>query len=139
MRQVSSKILKYLILFFLLIIPFINLSFSYYSVGKEITKPLDLNISANEFSDVDLSFIPDIDYTNLNDRWYNPKIEMLIITPNNSEFINKTDSLARLAKWKNKKGVKTVILSNFSLYPGRDDAERIRNMIKSYYAEELCI
>ncbi|KKN17111.1 hypothetical protein LCGC14_0969120 [marine sediment metagenome] len=136
MRQVSSKILKYLILFFLLIIPFINLTFSYYSVGKEITKPLDLNTSANEFSEVDLSFIPDIDYTTLNDQWYNPKIEMLIITPNNSEFINKTDSLVNLAKWKNKKGVKTVILSNFSLYDGRDDAERIRNMIKSYYAKE---
>ncbi|KKL77085.1 hypothetical protein LCGC14_2038430, partial [marine sediment metagenome] len=83
-----------------------------------------------------LSFIPDIDYTTLNDQWYNPKIEMLIITPNNSEFINKTDSLVNLAKWKNKKGVKTVILSNFSLYDGRDDAERIRNMIKSYYAKE---
>ncbi|KKK65288.1 hypothetical protein LCGC14_2975670, partial [marine sediment metagenome] len=133
MRQVSSKILKYLILFFLLIIPFINLSFSYYSFGKEITKPLDLNISSNGISEANLSFIPNIDYTSLNDQWYNPKIEMLIIIPNNSDFNN---TVKPLMEWKNEKGVKTIILSNFSLYEGRDDAERIRNMIKSYYAKE---
>ncbi len=136
MRQFSSKLLKYLILFFLLLFPIINLSLSYFSRGLGNSRTSDLNISTNGFSEVDLSFIPDIDYTSLNDQWYNPKIEMLIITPNNPEFINETDSLANLAKWKNKKGVKTVILSNFSLYDGRDDAERIRNMIKSYYAKE---
>ncbi|KKL96989.1 hypothetical protein LCGC14_1838970 [marine sediment metagenome] len=133
MRQFSSKLLKYLILFFLLLFPIINLSLSYFSRGLEISRTSDLNISSNGFEDVDLSFIPDIDYTSLNDQWYNHKIEMLIITPNNTDYIN---AVKPLMEWKNEKGVKTIILSNFSLYEGRDDAEKIRNMIKSYYEKE---
>jgi hypothetical protein len=58
---------------------------------------------------------------------------MLIISPNNTDFI---DALKPLMDWKNEKGLKTVILSNFSLYEGLDDAEKIRNMIKSYYDKE---
>ncbi|MFX1242470.1 MAG: C25 family cysteine peptidase, partial [Promethearchaeota archaeon] len=77
--------------------------------------------------------LPDIDYTSLNDLWYNPKIEMLIITPDNQSFI---DAVTPLMEWNNEKGVKTIILSNFSLYPGIDNAEKIRNMIKSYYNKE---
>ncbi|UCD00966.1 MAG: hypothetical protein JSV23_08780 [Promethearchaeota archaeon] len=82
---------------------------------------------------VNLSFIPEIDYASLNDLWYNHKIEMLIITPNSSDFINATKPLM---EWKNEKGVKTIILSNFSLYEGIDDAEKIRNMIKWYFENE---
>lgn len=133
MRQFSSKILKYIILFFLLLFPIINLSLSYFSRGLEVSRILDLNMSSNGSEDVDLSFIPDIDYTPLYDQWYNPKIEMIIVTPNNTDFINAAKPLMQ---WKNEKGVKTVILSNFSLYEGRDDAEKIRNMIKSYYEKE---
>jgi hypothetical protein len=55
---------------------------------------------------------------------------MLIIAPNQSDFV---DVLQPYAEWKNQKGVKTVILTNFCLYPGIDNAEKIRNMIKSYY------
>ncbi|MFX1380237.1 MAG: C25 family cysteine peptidase, partial [Promethearchaeota archaeon] len=73
------------------------------------------------------------DYSSLNDLWYNPKIEMLIITPDNQSFI---DAVTPLMKWKNDKGVKTIILSNFSLYRGIDNAEKIRNMIKWYYNRE---
>ena len=130
MRQLSSKLLKYLILFFLLLFPIINLSLSYFSRGFGISRTLVLNMSSIGSEEVDLSFIPDIDYTSLNDEWYNHKIEMIIITPNNSDFIN---AMKPLMEWKNEKGVKTIILSNFSLYEGRDDAEKIRNMIKSYY------
>ncbi|MFX1325491.1 MAG: C25 family cysteine peptidase, partial [Promethearchaeota archaeon] len=85
------------------------------------------------YSDVDLSFIPEIDYNSLDELWYNSKIEMLIISPNQSDFI---DALKPLRDWKNEKGVKTIILSNFSAYEGIDDQEKIRNMIKSYYEEE---
>ncbi|MHA2430619.1 MAG: C25 family cysteine peptidase [Promethearchaeota archaeon] len=73
--------------------------------------------------------MPEID-TN---SWYNPKVEMLIITPDDEDFIN---AVSPLVQWKNNKGLKTIILSNFSEYSGRDDAERIRNMIKSYYERE---
>ncbi|MFX0030840.1 MAG: C25 family cysteine peptidase [Candidatus Hermodarchaeota archaeon] len=82
---------------------------------------------------MDLSFIPEIDYNSLNEQWYDPKIEMLIITPDDISFI---DAVKPLMDWKNKKGVKTIILSNFTQYNGTDDAERLRNMIKSYYEEE---
>jgi hypothetical protein len=91
------------------------------------------DISTSGYSDVDLSFIPEIDYNSLNELWYEPKIEMLIISPNQSDFI---DALKPLRDWKNEKGVKTIILSNFSAYPGTDGQEKIRNMIKSYYEEE---
>ncbi|MFW9900714.1 MAG: C25 family cysteine peptidase, partial [Candidatus Thorarchaeota archaeon] len=82
---------------------------------------------------VDLSVLPDIDYGPLNEFWYDSKIEMLIITPNRTDFIN---AVKPLMEWKNAKGVKTIILSNFSLYDGVDDAEKIRNMIKTYYETE---
>jgi len=95
---------------------------------------LEVNLSTNGNPEVDLSLIPEIDYSYLNDLWYNPKIEMLIISPNRTDFI---DALKPLMDWKNEKGVKTIILSNFSLYEGSiDDAEKIRNMIKSYYERE---
>ncbi|MBY8985193.1 MAG: hypothetical protein KGD65_09010 [Candidatus Lokiarchaeota archaeon] len=90
-------------------------------------------MSSNGSTEVDISLIPEINYNSLNDLWYNPKIEMLIISPNRSDFIDESN---RLMEWKNKKGVKTIVLSNFSLYEGRDDAEKIRNMIKSYYEKE---
>jgi len=94
----------------------------------------EVNLSTSGNPEVDLSSIPEIDYTYLNNLWYNPKIEMLIISPNE----NFSAELEPLKDWKDEKGVKTVILSrsNFSLYEGRDDAEKIRNMIKSYYEKE---
>ncbi|MFW9827468.1 MAG: C25 family cysteine peptidase, partial [Candidatus Thorarchaeota archaeon] len=88
---------------------------------------------SNGYSDVNFSNIPEINYTSLNNLWNNPAIEMLIITPNRSDFI---EAVKPLAEWKNEKGVKTIILSNFSLYEGVDNAEKIRNMIKFYYQNE---
>ncbi|MHA1913041.1 MAG: C25 family cysteine peptidase [Promethearchaeota archaeon] len=85
------------------------------------------------YSDVELSFIPEIDYESLNNSWYNPKINMLIISPNETDFF---DALKPLRDWKNEKGVKTIILSNYSLYEGGDTQEKIRNMIKTYYEKE---
>jgi hypothetical protein len=99
----------------------------------DFSNSVEVNMSTNGYSEVDLSLIPDINYSTLNDLWYNPKIEMLIISPNDQDFI---DALKPLMDWKNEKGLKTIILSNFSLYQGIDNAEKIRNMIKSYYEKE---
>ncbi len=82
---------------------------------------------------INLSRLPPIDYDSLYYDWYHPKIEMLIITPDNESFIN---AVKPLMEWKNEKGVRTLILSNFSLYNGRDKAEKIRNMIEDYYQRE---
>jgi hypothetical protein len=98
------------------------------------TPSIDTEMSVADSAPViDLSELPPIDYETLNESWYNPDIEMLIIVPNQSDFISAAEELK---DWKNQKGVNTIVLSNYSLYSGRDDAERIRNMIKSYYESD---
>jgi len=86
----------------------------------------DTNLSVDNLT------LPKIDYDALNDAWINQKIEMLIIV-NDSSFV---DSVTPLMNWKNEKGVKTIILFNYTEYEGRDKAEQIRNMIKDYYERE---
>ena len=81
---------------------------------------------------INLSQLPEINYTALDAAWNDQKIEMLIIV-NDSSFI---DAVTPLTEWKNQKGVKTIILSNFSSYEGKDKEERIRNMIKDFYEKE---
>jgi len=128
-----SKKLKFFCIILLIFLPIIGSILNSSFLTMKSSNFLEVHLSSNGTPDVDLSSIPEIDYSDLNDLWYNPKIEMLIISPNNSEFI---EILKPLMDWKNEKGVKTVILSNFSLYEGIDDAEKIRNMIKSYYDKE---
>ncbi len=82
---------------------------------------------------IDFSKLPVLDYDSIYNEWYHPKIEMLIITPDDQDFI---DAVMPLSEQKNKRGVKSIILSNYSLYNGQDNAEKIRNMIKSYYNQE---
>ena len=84
----------------------------------------------DESLNIDSSLIPKFDNSSLQTLWENPNLEMLIVSPDNPGFIN---ALIPLANWDNSIGLKTVILSNYSSYQGRDDAERIRNMIKDYY------
>ncbi len=133
MVRLFPKKFIYLSIFLLAFSPLINIFLSNNLINTtEYYRSENPRIS-NGYLDIDISILPDIDYTKLNDSWYNPKIEMLIITPNNTDFIN---AVKPLMDWKNEKGVKTIILSNFSLYEGVDDAERIRNMIKWYYNRE---
>ncbi|MFX1398760.1 MAG: C25 family cysteine peptidase [Promethearchaeota archaeon] len=85
--------------------------------------------SSGIVEDFDLSLLPDINYSQLNDIWYNHDIEMIIITPD-ALF---DAAVQPLADWKNAKGVKTVILNNWTLYPGAKDPDKIRSMIKDFY------
>ena len=80
-------------------------------------------------STLDLTHLPDINQIS----WSDPKTEMLIITPNDSQYI---DAVKPLKEWRDSIGVKTQILSNFSEYDGVDTAEKIRNMIKEFYDKE---
>lgn len=124
-----KKNLRLAFIIFLLFLP------SFFIIGNENVdiklKSTSLNLlkSSNNISNIDISKLPGIDY----EFWYKPKIEMLVITPDSEDFIN---AVSPLVEWKNSKGLKTIILSNYSEYPGRDDAERIRNMIKYYYERE---
>ncbi len=133
MVKFSSKKFFYFSIIILSFLPII--SFGLFSVLSNRTS---LNSSkiiklSNTDLDIDLPILPEIDYETLNDMWYDSKIEMLIITPNKTDFI---DAVKPLRDWKNQKGVKTIILSNFSLYDGIDNPEKIRNMIKIYYENE---
>lgn len=129
MKQLNfKKIIKFLFIFYIFLISF-PLNYNFDTIGTSKDNILNSPDSSYYFSSIDLSKIPEID-TNI---WYKPKVEMLIISPNDVDFIN---AATPLMQWKNEKGVKTIILSNFSEYSGRDDAERIRNMIKSYYERE---
>lgn len=80
-------------------------------------------------STIDLTYLPPTNQI----TWNDPKTEMLIITPNDTQFI---DAIKPLKEWRESIGVKTEILSNFSEYDGVDTAEKIRNMIKDYYEKE---
>ncbi|MFX1308756.1 MAG: C25 family cysteine peptidase [Promethearchaeota archaeon] len=133
MVSFSLKKFLYVTIFILVFLsPFyMNLTYNVITSGANKNSE-EIRISDGNLS-IDLSILPEIDYTSLNDLWYDPKIEMLIITPPRIDYINAVEPLKN---WKNEKGVKTVILSNFSLYEGVDDAEKIRNMIKSYYETE---
>ncbi len=132
MLNFYSKKLKFFCIFLLIFLPIIGLTFKISSHNMKTANRLEVNPSISGYPEVDLSFIPETDYSYLNDSWYNPKIEMLIISPNE----NFSAELNRLMEWKNEKGVKTVILDDFSLYEGVDKAEKIRNMIKTYYEKE---
>ena len=100
-----------------------------YAIEKNIIENLS---SSDSHLSVENLTLPKIDYEALNDVWFNQKIEMLIIV-NDSSFV---DSVTPLMNWKNEKGVKTIILYNYTEYEGRDKAERIRNMIKEYHEKE---
>ncbi|MFX0104779.1 MAG: C25 family cysteine peptidase, partial [Candidatus Hodarchaeota archaeon] len=133
MGRPSSIKFIYFSIIVLTLFPLINFSLNYNFINTVENRTSGNFRVSNGQLGVNPSIIPEIDYASLNDLWYNPKIEMLIITPNITSFI---DAVKPLMDWKNEKGVKTVILSNFSLYEGRDDAEKIRNMIKLYYENE---
>lgn len=133
MLRATPKKFLYLFIILFLLFPSILLSYSqYFTVYNDSYSSEELNLYSSD-PEIDLSFLPEIDYTSLENDWYYPKIEMLIIAPNNTDFVN---TLQPLMDWKNEKGVKTIILNNFSDYDGRDDPEKIRSMIKSYYDEE---
>ncbi|MHA1687906.1 MAG: C25 family cysteine peptidase [Promethearchaeota archaeon] len=87
---------------------------------------------ASEINDfgINASILPKINTSVLNSAWKESTIDMIIITPDSSDFVN---AITPLMEWKNQKGVKTIILRNFSKYEGKDNAEKIRNMIRYYH------
>jgi len=120
------------LLFILVLIPVVSLTIEFSGPIANNKNHLNQLKTANNVPEIDLSQLPEIDYETLNATWYDKKIEMLIII-NDTSFL---DAVTPLMEWKNEKGVKTIILSNYSDYEGRDKAEQIRNMIKEYYEKE---
>ncbi len=129
--QLANKLKysRYLILFLL----HYCIIFSLFLTSSSISQQR-FSLSANNELNIDLSLLPRVNLTQNLEEWFNPKIEMLIIAP--PDKLNFTTILTPLAEWKNQKGVKTQILTNYSSYPGVDTQEKIRNMIKSYYSSE---
>ena len=131
-RSISRNVI-YFAFIIILLFPFTSFNYLFFR-----THILNYDISrtalADDTPDVDMDELPDIPYEELNEMWYDPKIEMLIITPEGDDgFYN---AVKPLRDWKNEKGVKTIILNNYSLYGDGDPAEDIRDMIKFYYEKE---
>ncbi|TES94542.1 MAG: hypothetical protein E3J90_12280 [Promethearchaeota archaeon] len=127
-RQNSLKKRNSLLLLLVLFFPTtIAFSQSFFKNDK-LVNASTLHLS-NHNSTIDLTHLPAINQIS----WSDIPIEMLIITPNDSQYI---DAIEPLKKWRESIGVKTLILSNFSEYDGIDTAEKIRNMIKEYYERE---
>lgn len=97
-----------------------------------MSKKEGISISGLEESNFNVSSIelPKMKLQQINSQYYDSGVEMLIISPDNSGFL---ETLEALADWKTQKGVKALIVSNFSLYEGEDTPEKIRNLIKDYY------
>ncbi len=132
MTKTGCKKLAIFLLIILVLIPVVSLTIEFSSPIANNKNNLYKLKTANNVPEIDLSQLPEIDYETLNATWYDQKIEMLIII-NDTSFL---DAVTPLMEWKNEKGVKTIILSNYSDYEGRDKAEQIRNMIKEYYEKE---
>ncbi|TFG27827.1 MAG: hypothetical protein EU532_06695, partial [Promethearchaeota archaeon] len=128
MGKIISKKYLYISIIIFILCPF-TLFNNYYLDNNNPNISIRINALADSAPNEDWDDLPDIPYDNLNERWYNPKIEMLIITNNSQDFI---DAVTPLMDWKNQKGVKTIILTK---NPG-DGPEEIRNMIKYYYETE---
>ncbi|GAI59619.1 unnamed protein product [marine sediment metagenome] len=117
MTKTGFKKLAILSLIILVLIPVVSLKIEFSNQTESNQNNFNNLRIASNISEIDLSQLPEID----NSKWYDSKIEMLIITPNQTDFI---EAVTPLMEWKNEKGLKTIILSNFSKYPGRDDAEK---------------
>ncbi len=121
------------ILFFFILIPFTSINSLISNFQSTNFTSININ-TANIIPGINLSELPSIDHETLNNSWYNPNLEMIIVSPDgNDDFYN---ALVPLKEWKNQKGVRTEILNNYSLYEGRDTQEKIRNMIKSFYESD---
>ena len=120
-----------ILLITLMLIPLIPLNIEDGIQGADRQNNL-INLKIATTSVINTSQLPEINYSALNALWNNQKIEMLIIV-NDSSFVS---AATPLMDWKNEKGVKTIILSNYSDYEGRDKTEKIRNMIKDFYEKE---
>ncbi len=62
--------------------------------------------------------------------WLPNQYEMLLISPENSSFI---EAAQVFAEWKQEIGIPTLVVANWSDYEGVDGPEKIRNAIISYY------
>ena len=117
MRKPASSFLLLLFilpLFFFIIQPVkVGVAQSQFITESDIVNRIERNSSGSE------------DYL-----WNTMQYRMLIIAPNETDFITQ---LQDYAEFKKMRGVPSVVISNWSLYSGRDDPEKIRNAIKYYY------
>lgn len=111
-----------------------NLFFSFPLISKKDNIHINNQTFQNNSQLLDRNVeVPSLNYSSLYYDWFNPKKDMIIILPNRINFSN---SIQPLLEWKNKKGIKTIVLNNFSKYEGIDHSEKIRNLIYNFYKRE---
>lgn len=120
----------------LFLIPFLIPIFNFNKIEYGYMNDVNTLSLSNGVTNSYMEKIPSINYTELDDAYYDQKIEMLIITPPSQPTFRT--AVEPLRDWKNEKGVKTVILSNFTEYgtPTDDNATKIRKMIQEFYMKE---
>jgi hypothetical protein len=124
----------YFILLLILIIFNPNLFFSFLFVSKRDSIHINNKIVLNDYQLLDFNIeVPTLNYFILYYDWFNPKREMIIILPNSIYF---SKSIQPLVEWKNKIGIKTVLLNNYSKYEGIDHPDKIRNLVMHYFNNE---
>jgi len=107
-----------------------------------ISSPL-INIGGSQFTsissakaldstqiDMIISELPRDEIIQNQSDWLPNQYEMLIISPENSSFI---EAAQVFAEWKRQIGIPTLVVANWTDYPGFDGPEKIRNAIISYY------
>ncbi|MHA1585534.1 MAG: C25 family cysteine peptidase, partial [Promethearchaeota archaeon] len=104
-----------------------NLNFKY-STPKDQT---DSPSSPQAQMEIILNNITNPDRSAIFESWYEKNYQMLLITPNETDFISAAQ---RFAEWKTALGIPTLVVSNYSLYNGVDEPEKIRTAIQHYYS-----
>jgi hypothetical protein len=77
-----------------------------------------------------VSNLPSQSNNMIEQEWSTSQYEMLLIVPPEQDFIQAAEEFAA---WKTNIGIPTLVLSNYSSYPGIDTPEKIRNMIIDFY------
>jgi len=123
-RRRSYRIIIFTLTLIFISSPLINIS------GSQFTSIS--NVKALDSTQIDkiISELPRDEIIHNESDWLPNQYEMLIISPENSSFV---EAAQVFADWKRQIGIPTLVVANWTDYPGIDGPEKIRNAIISYY------
>ncbi len=123
-RRRSYRIIIFTLIIVFISSPLINIGGSQFTTISSV-KALD-SIHIDKI----ISDLPREEIIQNESDWLPDQYEMLLISPENSSFI---DAAQVFAEWKRQIGIPTLVVANWSDYGGVDGPEKIRNAIISYY------
>ncbi|QEE18072.2 C25 family cysteine peptidase [Promethearchaeum syntrophicum] len=123
-RRRSYRIIIFSLILVFITSPLINLGPSPFTLISSV-KALD-----STQIDKIISELPRDEIIRNESEWLPNQYEMLLISPDNSNFV---EAAQVFADWKKLIGIPTLVVANWSDYAGIDGPEQIRNAIKYYY------